>query len=56
MSKRVTPTEFLNAELNCNPATQRVFHVQDGYIDPFLLTFYNAYDAKRNDASITDLL
>ena len=54
--EEVTPTEFLNAELNCNPATQRVFHVQDGYIDPFLLTFYNAYDAKRNDASITDLL
>jgi len=29
-----------------------VFRVKDGYVDPFLLTYYNAYDAKLHGAEI----
>jgi glycerol-3-phosphate dehydrogenase len=50
--EEISPEEFLDAEPNCNPNTQRVFKVKDGYIDPFLLTFYNCYDAKRHGARI----
>lgn len=50
--EEITPKEFLKEEPNCNPDTQRVFRVNDGYVDPFLLTIYNAYDAKLNGAVI----
>ena len=43
---------LLKEEPNCNPNTKRVFKVNDGYIDPFLLTIYNAYDAKLHGAEI----
>ena len=36
-TEEISVEEFLAAEPNCNPATQRVFRVNDGYIDPFLL-------------------
>ena len=50
--QEVEPEEFLHEEPNCNPETRRVFQVKDGYIDPFLLTIYNALDAKLHGALI----
>ncbi len=50
--EEIEPEAFLKDESNCNPETQRVFRVKDGYIDPFLLTFYNAYDAQLHGAKI----
>ncbi len=50
--EEITPREFLAQEPKCNPKTQRVFRVRDGFIDPFLLTIYNAFDAKKHGASI----
>ena len=44
--------DFLQEEPNCNRYTKRVFKVKDGYVDPFLLTYYNAYDAVNNGAII----
>ncbi|MFX1442572.1 MAG: anaerobic glycerol-3-phosphate dehydrogenase subunit A [Promethearchaeota archaeon] len=50
--QEVEPEDFLQEEPNCNPETRRVFQVKDGYIDPFLLTIYNALDAKLHGALI----
>ena len=50
--QELEPEKFLQEEPNCNPETRRVFQVKDGYIDPFLLTIYNALDAKLHGASI----
>ena len=50
--QEIEPEEFLKEEPNCNPETRRVFQVKDGYIDPFLLTIYNALDAKIHGALI----
>ncbi len=50
--EEIRPEEFLHEEPNCNPATQRVFRVNDGYVDPFLLTIYNAYDAQQHGAVV----
>jgi glycerol-3-phosphate dehydrogenase len=50
--KEMSPKDFLNQEPICNPDVKRVFQVNDGYIDPFLLTYYNAYDAILNGAEI----
>jgi glycerol-3-phosphate dehydrogenase len=47
-----TPAELFKAEPNANPATQIVYKVKDGYVDPFLLTIYNAYDAQLHGATI----
>ncbi|MBD3196412.1 MAG: anaerobic glycerol-3-phosphate dehydrogenase subunit A [Candidatus Lokiarchaeota archaeon] len=51
-TQEISIEEFLNAEPNCNKNVKRVFKVKDGYIDPFLLTIYNAYDAKIHGATI----
>ncbi|MHA1673173.1 MAG: anaerobic glycerol-3-phosphate dehydrogenase subunit A [Promethearchaeota archaeon] len=51
-AEEITPEEFLSREPNCNPNITRVFKVNDAYIDPFLLTYYNALDAKRHGAII----
>ncbi|TXT66231.1 MAG: Anaerobic glycerol-3-phosphate dehydrogenase subunit A [Promethearchaeota archaeon] len=50
--EEMSPQEFLQEEPKCNENIKRVFKVKDGYIDPFLLTIYNAYDAKLNGAEI----
>ncbi|TXT58582.1 MAG: Anaerobic glycerol-3-phosphate dehydrogenase subunit A [Promethearchaeota archaeon] len=50
--EELNPQEFLAQEPKCNSEVKRVFRVNDGYIDPFLLTYYNAYDAKLNGAKI----
>ena len=50
--KEIDPDEFLKIEPNCSSNTKRVFQVKDGYIDPFLLTIYNALDAKLHGAQI----
>ncbi|TXT67411.1 MAG: putative Anaerobic glycerol-3-phosphate dehydrogenase subunit A [Promethearchaeota archaeon] len=50
--EEINPQTFLSKEPNCNPHTIRVFKVNDGYIDPFLLTYYNAYDAQLHGATI----
>jgi glycerol-3-phosphate dehydrogenase len=50
--EEIEPKTFLKDEPNCNPETKRVFGVKDGYIDPFLLTYYNAYDAQFHGAKI----
>ncbi len=50
--QEIEPELFLKEEPNCNPKTRRVFQVKDGYIDPFLLTIYNALDAKLHGALI----
>ncbi|MFX0072711.1 MAG: anaerobic glycerol-3-phosphate dehydrogenase subunit A [Candidatus Hermodarchaeota archaeon] len=50
--KEIDPDEFLKIEPNCSSNTKRVFQVKDGYIDPFLLTLYNALDAKLHGAQI----
>ncbi|MEJ2248554.1 MAG: anaerobic glycerol-3-phosphate dehydrogenase subunit A [Candidatus Lokiarchaeota archaeon] len=50
--KEISPKEFLDTEPKCNPNVKKVFQVNDGYIDPFLLTYYNAYDAQLNGAII----
>jgi glycerol-3-phosphate dehydrogenase len=50
--EEIEPDQFLKEEPNCNPNIKRVFKVKDGYIDPFLLTIYNAYDAKLHGAEI----
>lgn len=50
--QEIETEEFLKEEPNCNPETRRVFQVKDGYIDPFLLTIYNALDAKLHGALI----
>lgn len=44
--------DFLKREPNCNPDVRKVFQTNDAYIDPFLLTLYNALDAKINGAEI----
>ncbi|MHA1520111.1 MAG: anaerobic glycerol-3-phosphate dehydrogenase subunit A [Promethearchaeota archaeon] len=51
-AEEIAPEEFLRLEPNCNPNVSRVFKVNDGFIDPFLLTYYNALDAKRHGAVI----
>lgn len=50
--EKFSPTELLKTEPNANPAAQIVYKVKDGYIDPFLLTIYNAYDAQLHGATI----
>lgn len=50
--EEISPEDFLKVEPNCNPSVKRVFRVKDGYIDPFLLTVYNAYDARLHGAVI----
>ncbi|WP_457559716.1 anaerobic glycerol-3-phosphate dehydrogenase subunit A [Candidatus Harpocratesius sp.] len=50
--EEITPEKFLQLEPNCNPRIKRVFRVNDAYIDPFLLTYYNALDAKQHGAII----
>ncbi|MBD3214646.1 MAG: FAD-dependent oxidoreductase, partial [Candidatus Lokiarchaeota archaeon] len=50
--EEISPQEFLQDEPKCNDNVERVFKVKDGYIDPFLLTIYNAYDAKKHGAEI----
>jgi glycerol-3-phosphate dehydrogenase len=50
--EEVITEQFLKEEPNCAPYTKRVFTVKDGYVDPFLLTIYNAYDAKLHGAEI----
>lgn len=50
--EEIDPELFLKEEPNCNPETKRTFQVKDGYIDPFLLTIYNALDAKIHGAQI----
>ncbi|MFO7795876.1 MAG: anaerobic glycerol-3-phosphate dehydrogenase subunit A [Promethearchaeati archaeon] len=50
--EEISPKEFIKNEPNCNTNVKRVFKVNDGYIDPFLLTIYNAYDAKIHGAEI----
>lgn len=50
--EEISPQEFQEKEPNCNNEVKRVFKVNDGYIDPFLLTIYNAYDAKLHGADI----
>jgi len=50
--EEISPKEFQEKEPNCNNEVKRVFKVNDGYIDPFLLTIYNAYDAKLHGADI----
>ncbi len=52
LCEEISPEEFLHQEPNCNPTTQRVFRVKDGYVDPFLLTIYNAYDARQRGAVV----
>ncbi len=60
--EEIEPKKFLEQEPRCNPNVKKVFQVNDGYIDPFLLTYYNAYDAVLNGAEVrtyckaTDLL
>ncbi|HEY0087703.1 MAG TPA: FAD-dependent oxidoreductase, partial [Candidatus Lokiarchaeia archaeon] len=44
--------DFLQEEPNSNRYAKRVFKVKDGYVDPFLLTYYNAYDAVNHGAII----
>ncbi|MHA1776157.1 MAG: anaerobic glycerol-3-phosphate dehydrogenase subunit A [Promethearchaeota archaeon] len=44
--------EFLQHEPNCNPNIRKVFRTNDAYVDPFLLTLYNALDAKNHGAEI----
>src|SRR4030042_1949363 len=50
--EEVSPGVFLKEEPNCNPVIQRVYRVKDGYVDPFLLTIYNALDARRHGATV----
>ncbi|QEE18024.1 anaerobic glycerol-3-phosphate dehydrogenase subunit A [Promethearchaeum syntrophicum] len=50
--KEISPKEFFKKEPNCNPKIQRVFKVNDAYVDPFLLTIYNALDALQHGAKI----
>jgi len=50
--EEIAPESFLKEEPNCNPHVKRIFRVKDGYIDPFLLAIYNAYDAKLHGAMI----
>jgi glycerol-3-phosphate dehydrogenase len=50
--QELAPEEFLKDEPYCNKETKRVFRVKDGYIDPFLLTVYNSFDAKIHGAEI----
>ncbi|MBD3253665.1 MAG: anaerobic glycerol-3-phosphate dehydrogenase subunit A [Candidatus Lokiarchaeota archaeon] len=50
--EEISPQAFLKNEPNCNKNVKRIFKVNDGYIDPFLLTIYNAYDAHLHGAEI----
>lgn len=44
--------EFQKIEPNCSDQIKCAIKVKDAYIDPFLLTYYNALDAKLHGATI----
>lgn len=43
---------FKNLEPECNNEIIKVYKVSDAYIDPFLLTYYNIFDAENHGAEI----
>ncbi len=51
-TEEINPEKVLEREPNCNSQTQRAFRVKDAYIDPFLLTLFNALSAKNANATI----
>lgn len=50
--EEISPKLFLKSEPNCNPNARKVYRVHDGYVDPFLLTIYNAFDATEHGAEV----
>lgn len=60
--KKIPVATFLKQEPACSSQISEVYEVNDAYIDPFLLTMYNALDAKKHGAiiktysEVTDLI